>query len=55
MTDVDMESDLMNTVGHFMAVAVGVFLANTFGKGLFTSLRGMTFSHVLKMEMGFFD
>ena len=63
MTDVDMESELLNTVGYFMAVAVGLFLANTFGKGLFTiagealsaRLRGMTFSHVLKMEMGFFD
>ena len=36
MTDADMESELLKTVGYFMAVAVGLFLANTMGKGLFT-------------------
>jgi ATP-binding cassette subfamily B (MDR/TAP) protein 1 len=63
MPDADMESELLNTVGYFMAIAVGLFVANTLGKGLFTvagealsaRLRSMTFTHVLKMEMGFFD
>ncbi len=44
-------------------MAVGLFLANTLGKGLFTvagealsaRLRSMTFNHILRMEMGFFD
>ena len=63
LTDADMESELIKTVGYFMAVAVGMFFANTFGKGFFclagealsARLRAMTFSHILRMEMGFFD
>jgi len=63
LTDSDMESELIKTVGYFMAVAVGMFFANTFGKGFFclagealsARLRAMTFSHILQMEMGFFD
>lgn len=58
-----MESELLKTVGYFMAVALGLFVANIFGKGLWSvagealsaRLRVMTFNHLLKMEMGFFD
>ena len=62
-SDSDMESELLKTVGYFMALALGLFVANIFGKGLWSvagealsaRLRVMTFNHLLKMEMGFFD
>jgi len=59
----EMEAALLNVVGYFMAIAVGLFLLNLFnhwffsiaGEALSARLRCMTFAHILNMEIGFFD
>ena len=59
----EMEAALLNVVGYFMAIAIGLFLLTLFnnwffsiaGEALSARLRCMAFAHILKMEIGFFD